>query len=71
VIIHHNNNHSIDNREDFRHGFKNIRPVFAKMNTEYEDSEEYDRFLDLCAAEGAANKTDMNWYACVAQKPLY
>jgi hypothetical protein len=29
-------------REDFKHGAKNVRPVLAKMNQEYEDSKEFD-----------------------------
>jgi hypothetical protein len=57
-------------RDDFRHGYLNIKPVMAKSNPEWEDIKIFEAYIDSCGAEAKKKKTSVNYYAFYAQKPL-
>lgn len=57
-------------REDYFHGFTNIRSVLAKSNTEWENPKAFTAFLEASGLEAQKYKTCINYYACFAQKPL-
>lgn len=56
-------------RDDYKHGYMNVRPVMALIVPEWQDTEVYERFVDACGIEAEKNKVNVNWYACYAQKP--
>lgn len=47
-------------RKDGRHAYVNFRPALAKINSAWEDAEEFERYLDICADEAAQYKTNVN-----------
>lgn len=55
--------------EDYKHGFINLRPVMAKSNSEWEDAEAYEAYINKCGEEAKENKTCLKWYSIHARKP--
>ncbi|KAL9549034.1 hypothetical protein MBANPS3_005398 [Mucor bainieri] len=56
--------------DDYEHGYTNIRPVMAMSNPEWQDEKLYAVHIDNCAKEAETMETSVNWYTCIAQKPL-
>ncbi|KAL9542290.1 hypothetical protein PS6_009871 [Mucor atramentarius] len=56
--------------DDYQHGYTNLRPVMAMSNAEWQDEELYAIHIENCAKEAETMHTSVNWYTCIAQKPL-
>lgn len=59
------------NRDDCRHAYRNLKPVMAQNNPEWESEEAYYAFIDECGKEAQELKTCMRWFVYYAQKPLH
>ncbi|KAI8088087.1 S-adenosyl-L-methionine-dependent methyltransferase [Gilbertella persicaria] len=55
--------------DDYKHAYTNVRPAVAAITPEWEDPEEFERYIDACGKEATQQKTCINWFACYAQKP--
>lgn len=54
---------------DFKHAYTNIRPVMAKANPAWEDSEAYRIHIERCSEEVRESKTCVHWQNVYARKP--
>lgn len=57
-------------RQDFKYVSLALRPIVAKINSDYEDSEKFETHLENCRIECRNYKTNVKWFVNYAQKPL-